>query len=45
MRIYEELFIVDPDASEEEIDSLVGQVEAVVKNHPEAAFYEPESML
>ena len=32
MRIYEELFIVDPDASEEEIDSLVGQVEGVVKD-------------
>lgn len=31
MRTYEELFIVKPDASEEEIDALNGQLEAVIK--------------
>jgi len=30
MRIYEELFIVRPDASEEVIDSLIGQLESVI---------------
>lgn len=31
MRIYEELFIVRPDAPEEEIDALNGQLEEVIK--------------
>jgi small subunit ribosomal protein S6 len=30
MRIYEELFIVRPDASEEEIDAVIGQLENAV---------------
>jgi len=30
MRIYEELFIVRPDAPEEEIDGLVGQLQGVI---------------
>jgi small subunit ribosomal protein S6 len=30
MRIYEELFIIRPDATEEEIDSAVSQVEGVI---------------
>jgi len=30
MRIYEELFIVKPDATEEEIDALIEQMKAVV---------------
>lgn len=31
MRTYEELFIVRPDAPEEEIDAFVGQLEGLVK--------------
>jgi small subunit ribosomal protein S6 len=31
MRIYEELYIVRPDATEEEIDALNGQLEGVIK--------------
>ena len=31
MRTYEELYIVKPDATEEEIDALNGQLEAVIK--------------
>jgi small subunit ribosomal protein S6 len=31
MRIYEELFIMRPDATEEEIDALNGQLEGVIK--------------
>ena len=31
MRIYEELFILKPDATEEEIDALTGQLEGVIK--------------
>lgn len=30
MRIYEELFIVRPDATEEEIDGLVGQLQTLI---------------
>ncbi len=30
MRIYEELFIVKPDATEEEIDALIEQMKAVI---------------
>ncbi len=30
MRIYEELFIVDPNATDEEVDAVVAQVEEVV---------------
>jgi small subunit ribosomal protein S6 len=30
MRIYEELFIMAPDATEEEIDALTGQLEGVI---------------
>ena len=30
MRIYEELFIVDPDATDEQIDGVVGQIEEIV---------------
>ena len=33
MRIYEELFIVRPDATDEEIDPLVEQLKGVVSNH------------
>jgi small subunit ribosomal protein S6 len=32
MRIYEELFIVKPDATEEEIDALIDQVKSTVAN-------------
>ena len=32
MRIYEELFIVKPDAAEEEIDQFIEQMKAVVTN-------------
>jgi small subunit ribosomal protein S6 len=32
MRIYEELFIIKPDASEEEIDQIVEQLSGVVKS-------------
>ena len=32
MRIYEELFIVRPDATDEEIDPLVDQVKTVIAN-------------
>ncbi len=30
MRIYEELFIVDPNATDEEIDAIVAQVEGII---------------
>lgn len=30
MRIYEELFIIDPDATDEEIDAVIAQIEEVV---------------
>jgi small subunit ribosomal protein S6 len=33
MRIYEEMFIVRPDASEEVIDAVIGQVESAVGAH------------
>jgi len=33
MRIYEELFIVRPDAPEEEIDQLIEQLTASIANH------------
>jgi small subunit ribosomal protein S6 len=33
MRIYEELFIVRPDATDEEIDPLVEQLKGVVTTH------------
>ena len=32
MRIYEELFIVKPDATEEEVDALIDQVKSTVAN-------------
>jgi small subunit ribosomal protein S6 len=32
MRIYEEMFIVRPDASEEEIDGLIDQIKLVITN-------------
>jgi len=32
MRIYEELFIVDPNTAEEQIDSVVAQIEGIVKD-------------
>lgn len=32
MRIYEELFIVDPNATDEQIDSVTAQIEGVVKD-------------
>jgi small subunit ribosomal protein S6 len=32
MRIYEELFIVDPGTAEEQIDQVVGQIEGIVKD-------------
>jgi len=32
MRIYEELFIVRPDATEEEVDPLIEQVKSVITN-------------
>ncbi len=32
MRIYEELFIVDPNTAEEQIDAVVGQIEGIVKD-------------
>jgi len=31
MRIYEELFIVDPKATEEQIDGVIGQIEEFVR--------------
>jgi small subunit ribosomal protein S6 len=31
MRIYEELFIIDPNATEEQQDSVVAQIEEVIK--------------
>ncbi len=31
MRIYEEMFILDPAAAEEQVDSVVAQIEEVVK--------------
>ena len=31
MRIYEELFIAKPDATDEEIDGITGQIETVIK--------------
>jgi small subunit ribosomal protein S6 len=33
MRVYEELFIVRPDATEEEIDPLLTQMQAVITEH------------
>ena len=33
MRVYEELFIVRPDATDEEIDPLIEQLKGVVTNH------------
>jgi small subunit ribosomal protein S6 len=33
MRIYEELFIVRPDATDEEIDPVIEQLKGVVTNH------------
>jgi small subunit ribosomal protein S6 len=33
MRIYEELFIVRPDATDEEIDPLVEQIQGVITDH------------
>jgi small subunit ribosomal protein S6 len=32
MRIYEELFILDPKAPDEQVDAVVGQIEDVVKS-------------
>ena len=32
-------------AAQTQVQAFIRQVEALVKNHPEAAFYEPESML
>lgn len=32
MRIYEELFIVDPNTAEEQVDAVVSQIESVVKD-------------
>lgn len=32
MRIYEELFIVDPNTAEEQIDAVVSQIESIVKD-------------
>ena len=32
MRIYEELFIVKPDAPEEEVDPFIDQIKAVITN-------------
>lgn len=31
MRIYEELFVLKPDATEEEVDAVYGQLESVIK--------------
>ena len=33
MRIYEELFIVRPDATDEELDPLIEQLKGVVTSH------------
>jgi len=32
MRVYEELFIVKPDAPEEEVDAFVGQIQSIISN-------------
>jgi small subunit ribosomal protein S6 len=32
MRIYEEMFIVKPDAPEEEVDAFIGQVKDLISN-------------
>lgn len=33
MRIYEEIFIVDPQTPEEQVDAIVADIESVVKQH------------